>query len=214
MILASSHFFLWGERKKQLHLVNHFVVIMMQMLPLSQVSPAAIALVAGAILVVVGGVAYAQGNSTLNLVGFFYGIPILLIGAALKSAELKPAPLLMPPTAEVLKLRHTQATPTLNQVRRDISRYRYGMSAHLEVALEKLGLGKVAEERPLLLGFYESVVEGRYSLVLRFQSPLVPVAVWQEKLEKIGRFFGPQVRAQVAEQGQGVVDLYLIKWEE
>jgi len=40
------------------------------------------------------------------------------------------------------------------------------------------------------------------------------VAVWQEKLEKIGRFFGPQVRAQVAEQGQGVVDLYLIKWEE
>jgi len=182
------------------------------MIRLSQISLAAIALVVGAILTVVGAVAYAQGNSTLNLVGFFYGIPVLLIGAALKSAELKPAPVLIEPTATVLKARAEQATPTQNQVRRDIACYRYGVSAHLEVALEKLGLGKLAEERPVLLGFYEQLSpEGYYSLVLRFQSPLVPVAVWQEKLEKISRFFGPQIRAELREQGQGVVDLHLIK---
>ncbi len=181
---------------------------------LSQVSLSAIALGGGALLTLVGGIAYAQGNSTLNLVGFFYGIPILLIGAALKSAELKPAPVLVPPTAEVLKLRDSQATPTLKQVRQDITCYRYGVSAHLEVALEKLGLGKLPGERPALLGFYETSVEGRYSLVLRFASPLVPVAVWQEKLDKIARFFGPQVRAQLVEREQRVVDLYLIKCDD
>ena len=185
------------------------------MISLSQISLAGVALTVGAILTVVGGVAYAQGNSTLNLVGFFYGIPILLIGAALKSAELKPAPVLIAPTAEVLKLREEQATPTQKQLRKDITCYRYGVSAHLEVALEKLGLGKLDAERPLLLGFYEqSSPEGRYSLVLRFHSPLVPVAVWQEKLDKIGRFFGPQITAQLSDLGQGVVDLYLIKCAE
>ena len=213
MIVASSRLFLRVERKKQLHFSKEFWLIFM--IRLSQVSLASIALVVGTVLTVVGGVAYAQGNSTLNLVGFFYGIPVLLIGAALKSAELKPAPVLIAPTAEVLKLRQEQATPTQTQLRKDITCYRYGVSAHLEVALEKLGLGKLDAKRPLLLGFYEqSSPEGRYSLVLRFQSPLVPVAVWQEKLEKIGRFFGPQITAQVSDLGQGVVDLYLIRCAE
>ena len=49
-------------------------------------------LVVGSVLTVVGFWAYIDGNSTLNLVGFFYGIPVLLGGAALKAAELKPIP--------------------------------------------------------------------------------------------------------------------------
>ncbi|MBD0269590.1 MAG: DUF2854 domain-containing protein, partial [Cyanobacteria bacterium Co-bin8] len=49
-----------------------------------------ILLVVGGILTVVGFVAYFQDNPTLNLAGFFYGIPVLLGGLALRASELKP----------------------------------------------------------------------------------------------------------------------------
>ena len=63
---------------------------------LRQTSLAAIALGVGLSLTIVGFGAYFSGNATLNLAGFFYGIPVLLIGLALKSAELKPAPFTQP----------------------------------------------------------------------------------------------------------------------
>ena len=43
----------------------------------------------GSILTLVGFVAYFRDMATLNLAGFFYGIPILLGGAALRAAELE-----------------------------------------------------------------------------------------------------------------------------
>jgi hypothetical protein len=48
-------------------------------------------LVVGGILTLVGFIAYAQENATLNLIGFFYGVPILLGGLALRAAEHRPA---------------------------------------------------------------------------------------------------------------------------
>ncbi|HEY9710209.1 MAG TPA: DUF2854 domain-containing protein, partial [Oculatellaceae cyanobacterium] len=72
---------------------------------LRQTSLGTLGLSVGGILTIMGFVAYATANPTLNLVGFFYGIPILLGGLALKASELKPIPLSQPTPPPVLKLR-------------------------------------------------------------------------------------------------------------
>jgi hypothetical protein len=172
-------------------------------------------LVLGAIITTIGFVAYAGGNSTLNLVGFFYGIPILLGGLALKSAEIKPIGFINETTPAVEQLRQKTATETQKQILKDVTRYRYGIEAHLDVALEKLGLSPSDQERPVLLGIYEEAaadqdLSGAYTLVLRFESPLIDWETWQQKQEKLTRFFGPGIIAKLAQPEDKVVDLRLI----
>jgi Protein of unknown function (DUF2854) len=170
---------------------------------LRQISLGSLFLILGVVLSAIGLFAYATGNPTLNLAGFFYGVPILLGGAALKSAEVKPSEILHPISTLALKLREAQATPTQNQLRDDVTRYRYGIRAHLDEALEKLGMSPTNEERPVLAGICEEVFQSpgqpdAYSLVLRFESPLISLETWQAKQEKIGRFFGPGIVALVS----------------
>lgn len=167
-------------------------------------------LVVGGILTVVGFVAYFQDNATLNLAGFFYGIPVLLGGLALRAAELAPTQYSQETTPEVMALREQQATPTQNQVRSDVTRYRYGQEAHLDEVLERLGLAPSDEERPELVAVREEAIDGAYALILEFDSPRVPVSKWLEKQEKIERFFGPNIRAEVTEPKENKVDLALI----
>jgi hypothetical protein len=173
--------------------------------PLSQIG-----LVVGAVLTLVGFWAYAEGNSTLNLVGFFYGVPILLGGAALKAAELKPVPYDPPTPPELVALRDRQATSTQQQVRKDVTRFRYGQQAHLDLALAKLGLAPTDEERPVLTWIREVAIADQYALVLGFASPLMPFETWEAKREKIERFFGPGVIAQVAQPAEKQVVLTLV----
>ncbi|MEO1093412.1 MAG: DUF2854 domain-containing protein [Cyanobacteria bacterium J06638_28] len=167
-------------------------------------------LVVGGILTIVGFVAYFQDNATLNLAGFFYGVPVLLGGLALRAAELEPTPYSQETSPEVVELREQQATPTQNQVRSDVTRYRYGQQAHLDEVLERLGLGPTDEERPVLQAVREEAIDGAYSLVLEFDSPLMPLANWLEKQAKIERFFGPNIRAEITEPSDKKVDLALI----
>ncbi len=155
-------------------------------------------LVVGFGLTATGFWAYATGNSTLNLVGFFYGIPVLLGGAALKAAELKPVPYKEKTVGKVLELRNAQATDTQNQVRKDVTRFRYGQEAHLDLALERLGLSPTDEERPVLHSIVEGDRDGQYELTLSFASPYIDFAIWEEKREKIERFFGPDITAAVS----------------
>lgn len=164
----------------------------------------------GGLLTVVGFVAYFQDNPTLNLAGFFYGIPVLLGGLALKAAELEPVPYGATTSPEVVKLREEQATPTQNQVRKDVTKYRYGQEAHLDDALERLGLSPTDEERPELVSLQELAVAGHYGLALTFESPYIPLETWQGKQDKIERFFGPDVRAEITEEPRGHVTLTLI----
>ncbi|ABB57527.1 DUF2854 domain-containing protein [Synechococcus elongatus] len=166
--------------------------------------------VIGTALTLVGFYAYfVIDNATLNLAGFFYGIPLLLGGLALKSAELKPVPLARA-AAEVIQLRKAQATKTQNQVRQDVTRFRYGQEAHLDVALEKLGLSPSDDERPELVALREENREGAYTLVLDFASPHVDFETWKEKQERIGRFFGPGLRAEVTQPTSDRVEVALI----
>ena len=164
----------------------------------------------GLVLTAVGFVAYFRDEATLNLVGFFYGIPVLLGGLALIAAELKPVPFSTPTTETVLALREQQATDTQNQVRQDVTRYRYGQEAHLDVALERLGLSRNDTERPELIGLREEMREGHYTLVLEFDAPYIPLERWQGKQSKFESFFGPNIRAEVAQSGDDKYDLALI----
>ncbi len=167
-------------------------------------------LTVGGVLTVVGFVAYFKAQATLNLVGFFYGVPILLGGLALKAAQLEPTPYSQPTSPDVLALREQQATATQNQVRKDVTRFRYGQEVHLEEALERLGLSPNDDDRPVLSGLREEAVDGAYCLVLEFDSPLMPLETWQEKHAKIERFFGPNVKAAIATPAENRVELALI----
>jgi hypothetical protein len=185
------------------------------MFKLNKISLASVGLYVGGILFAVGFVAYAKGNSTLNLVGFFYGFPILLGGFAFKSSEVTPIPVIIPESVPVLAARKLSETPTQKQLRKDVTRYRYGIKAHLDEILEKLGMSPTDEERPLLIGIYEELSQAEdtkdaYSLVLRFRSPLMSFEFWQEKQEKLTRFFGPGIVAVVSELENKEVDLRLI----
>jgi hypothetical protein len=95
-------------------------------------------------------------------------------------------------------------------VRQDVTRYRYGQEAHLDVALQKLGLSPSGDECPELQGIYEIEKDGNYGLVLEFDSPTVPYSTWVEKQDKIARFFGPNVRAELEQPAQDRVNLALI----
>lgn len=158
---------------------------------------AMIGLIVGGLLTSVGFYAYVTNQYTLNLAGFFYGIPILLGGFALKAAELKPVPL-RPTTPEVLALRNEQATPAQLQIFKDITRYRYGQEAHLDLALGALGLSPTVDERPIITGVWEESVDGAYAMVMEFESFLITLETWKEKEDKMTRFFGPDVKARVA----------------
>ena len=175
-----------------------------------KISLGLLGLVVGGTLTIIGFIAYATDNATLNLAGFFYGIPLLLGGLALKASELKPVVFSQPTPPEVIQLRDAQATATQNQIRKDVTRYRYGQEAHLDLSLEKLGLSPNDPERPVLVGLREVAIDGRYTLVLEFDSPLITLATWEEKQNKIETFFGPNIKAEIKQPKENYVELSLI----
>ena len=176
-----------------------------------KISLGSVGLVVGGILSVIGFVAYGTGNATLNLAGMFYGIPILLGGLALKAAEIKPLPYRVEVSDDIIALREAQATDTQQQIRKDITRYRYGQDCHLDDSLERLGLSPTDEERPQLHHLREESHDGQYSLILEFYSPLFSLEAWEDRQEKIERFFGPNITATIAQPEENEIELALIR---
>jgi len=175
-----------------------------------RISLGTLGLIIGGILTSVGFYAFFfTENATLNLVGFFYGIPLLLGGLALKASELEPVPQVLPSPA-VLLLRQQQATPTQNQIRQDVTRYRYGQEAHLDTSLSLLGLSPSDEERPLLEKIREAEIGGAYALLLEFESPMIDFATWEQKQDKIERFFGPGLQVELKQLSEDRVEVALI----
>ena len=178
---------------------------------LTKIRLSMLGLVVGGILTIVGIAAYVIGNATLNLAGFFYGIPVFLGGLALKAAELRPVPFSEETSLDILKLREEQATSTQNQIRKNVTRYRYGQEAHLDESLQRLGLSPTDEERPILYSLKETAIEDKYTLILEFYSPLIALETWLEKQDKITRFFGPDIRVEIEETEENKINLSLIK---
>lgn len=180
---------------------------------LRQTSYGTLALVVGGGLTLIGLVAYFSGNATLNLAGFFYGIPLTLIGLALKSAELKPVPFTSESSPQLVRLRKERATPIQRKLIEDVTGYRYGQKAHLEEALDRLGLAPTDEERPRLLALKEAEIGGTYALILEFDSPLIPLETWQDKCQKMEVFFGPGLQVTVASREGDRVEVTTISRE-
>lgn len=170
----------------------------------------ALCLGAGGVITVVGFAAYVLNYAALNMIGFFYGIPLVLGGIALKITELKPIPFSKPTPPEVLALRAQQATSTQTQILNDVTRFRYGQEAHLDTSLKFLGLSPTDDDRPVLIGLREINADGAYGLVLEFDSPFISLEAWQKKLEKMTSFFGPGVRVEVAQPADEQIDVSII----
>jgi hypothetical protein len=113
----------------------------------------------------------------------------------------------------VLALREQQATTTQNKIRKDITRFCYGQVAHLDRALAYLGLGSSNEELPLVVGIRETATEGAYTVVLEFESPQVRFESWQEKQEKMEKYFGPNIKVELTQPDTDRVEMALIKTE-
>ncbi len=166
-------------------------------------SPGSLITIAGAALTVVGSIAYVTDSPTLSLAGVFYGVPVLLGGLALKSSELPPVEL-VPPSAEALALREAEASQPLRKLVKDVNRWRYGQKAHLESSLEALKLWD-EQDPPQLLRVAERAEDGGYGLDLTFQCQAVGLERWQARQDRLGRFFGPGLRAEVSALGKSKV---------
>ena len=156
----------------------------------------------------IGWIGYATANPNLSLPTIFYGIPILLGGLALKSSELPPADLL-PAEPAVEPLRQLPASQTLRKLVKDVTRWRYGQKAHLESSLEALKLWD-EDAPPQLVSVTELAVDGAYGVALRFRAEGVPYARWQEKCDRLGRFFDKGLQARLSQPASGEVLLELL----
>lgn len=170
-------------------------------------APGSLVTIGGGVLTVVGAVAYATGSANLSLPTIFYGIPILLGGLALKSSELPPARRVTP--ASELKAEREKAAPELAKLLGDVTRWRYGQKAHLETSLEALKLWD-EDNPPQLEEIEELAPDGGYGLRLRFQVNAVPFDRWQEKRDRLGRFFAKGMRAELTPVDETCFDLMLL----
>jgi len=144
----------------------------------------------------------ASGGSGI---GFVYGVPIMLIGFALKYAELEPVPLIS--DVEANSIFDTKASENLKKMKSDVTRHRYGDEAHMDTALKALGLWVAGKAPPKLLRLKEQVDAGEIIFSMYFDSPGTPIEMWTDPLMKvrIEKFFGPGLTAaieQIEEEGK------------
>uniref|UniRef100_A0A0D9X744 Uncharacterized protein n=1 Tax=Leersia perrieri TaxID=77586 RepID=A0A0D9X744_9ORYZ len=129
-------------------------------------------------------------------------------------AELKPVPCTT--YADAFALREKCATPILNQVRSDVTRYRYGDEQHLDEALKRIfqyGLGGGIPRRsaPILQNIREEVTdEGKYSLVLVFEAKALELSDFEKRQAKFTSFFGPGIKAEIGKSGDDLYEVRLI----
>ena len=62
----------------------------------------------------------------------------------------------------------------------------------------------------MIQGLRETEVEGAYALILEFYSPLIALETWQQKQEKMEKFFAPEVQVQVTQPAENEINLALI----
>jgi len=152
----------------------------------------------GLTLLIYSVVAFLLNNGESSLVqtlGFVYGIPASLGGAALKYAELPPVPVATTPQATAA--REKLATKVQAKIFSDATRFCYG-DAHMEEPLKALKFAPPGRGPPELRQFTESVSpEGGYAMGMTFFAPYTPYTVWKARGKKYAGFFGPNIRAEL-----------------
>ncbi|KAI8473727.1 MAG: hypothetical protein J3K34DRAFT_375305 [Monoraphidium minutum] len=150
-------------------------------------------------------------GSDLSSLMLIYGFPISVLGFALSYAQLEPVA--CKTTRAAFDLRESQMTDIQKQIREDTTRYRYGDEQHLEEALAKIFMygrsgGVPKKNAPRLTGLREETDEGRYTLVLEFESKM-EWEDWETRVPKIQSFFGPGIEARLGQTEKGI-DVLLI----
>ena len=100
-------------------------------------SPGNLIVTVGGILAFVGMTAYFTDSVNLSVPTFFYGVPIFLIGLGLKTSEIPPVVLFDKKNFATNKFNRPKE---LTALVKDVTRWRYGIKAHLESSLESLNL--------------------------------------------------------------------------
>ena len=91
-------------------------------------SPGNLIVATGGVLAFVGMTAYFTDSVNLSVPTFFYGVPIFLIGLGLKTSEIPPVELLNKINFQSNKFNRPQE---LTNLVKDVTRWRYGIKAHL-----------------------------------------------------------------------------------
>jgi hypothetical protein len=140
-----------------------------------------------------------SGGDGLNVsgLGFVYGIPVFLAGAALKYAEIEPVPCYSTPDGA--KAYEAKATPTITKIKQDVTRHRYGDEAHLDTTVKKLGLVVPGKAYPQLRELREESEDGELAFTMVWQSFDTPYKMWadERRVKKYEAFFGPGIGAEV-----------------
>jgi len=140
----------------------------------------------------------AKDGLNVSGLGFIYGVPIFLAGAALKYAEIEPVPCFSTPAAE--SVFEVKATETIKKIKQDVTRHRYGDEAHLDTTVKKLGLVVGGKAYPQLKELrQEKTEDGELAFTMVWQSLDTPYKMWTDdrRMKKYEIFFGPDVGAEV-----------------
>ena len=148
-------------------------------------SPANIIIVIGGVLTFVGMTAYFTDSVNLSVPTFFYGVPIFLIGLALKTSEIPPVELF---DINNFNNNRFNRPKELTSLVKDVATWRYGITAHLESSLKALNLWD-DNNPPKLKEIEEIKKEDRNGLRMHFEINAVPFEKWIEKKERLNRFF-------------------------
>lgn len=156
---------------------------------------------AGLVVTIASFAEYLSDSSdslSVSGLGFVYGIPIFLAGAALKYAEIEPVPVFG--TAAGERAFEAKATDTIRKIKQDVTRHRYGDEAHLDTTVKKLGLVVPGKDYPQLQELRQEEVEGgELAFTMVWQSIDTPYKMWadERRVKKYETFFGPGVSAEV-----------------
>jgi len=148
-------------------------------------SPGNLIVTTGGILAFVGMTAYFTDSVNLSVPTFFYGVPIFLIGLGLKTSEIPPVELF---DNKGFKNDRFNRPKELTALVKDVTRWRYGIKAHLESSLEALDLWN-EDNPPQLKEIEEITMADKKGLRMHFQINAVPIEKWIEKQERLNRFF-------------------------
>lgn len=170
-------------------------------------SPGSLITISGAVLTVIGGIAYLTGAANLSVPTLFYGFPIFIGGLALKTSELPPAKRVVP--GKQFDQVSSEAPEELKKLVKDVTRWRYGQKAHLDSSLKALKLWD-DENPPQLLEIEELTIGSDYGVRMRFELAGVPIERWQEKQARLGRFFAKGLNAEIKSPSPEEIDLILL----
>ena len=174
-------------------------------------SPGSLITIGGALLALIGLTAYFTNATNLSVPTFFYGVPIFLIGLSLKTTEVPPAKRVIP-KSKFSSLRE-QAPKELVNLVNDVTRWRYGQSCQLESSLKVLKLWDI-DNPPQVIEVEELENDGNYGVRMRFEMNGVEIERWQEKKERLGRFFAKDLNAEFFCPSPGEIDLTLLPKEK